>query len=88
MLQPLELEGHSKILRCMCFGYGSQPKFLCTAAEDYIIVWNIHQIRRAVDKGNKYDMINNISLSLHTRRIFTEVKSTLQLQAISLLHLL
>ena len=58
MLQPLELEGHSKILRCMCFGYGSQPKFLCTAAEDYIIVWNIHQIRRAVDKGNKYDMVN------------------------------
>lgn len=51
--KPLELEGHSKILRCMCFGYGSQPKFLCTAAEDYIIVWNIHQIRRAVDKGNQ-----------------------------------
>lgn len=51
--KPLELEGHKKILRCMSFGHVVQPKLLCTAAEDYVIVWNIHQIRQAVDKGNQ-----------------------------------
>ncbi|XP_076099773.1 WD repeat-containing protein 27-like isoform X1 [Mytilus galloprovincialis] len=51
--KPLELEGHRKTLRCMCFGHGSQPKYICTAADDYVIVWNIHLARQAVSKGNQ-----------------------------------
>ncbi|XP_060081594.1 WD repeat-containing protein 27-like [Ylistrum balloti] len=49
--KPLELEGHRKILTSISLGSRSSPKLLCSAAEDYVIVWNLLQARQMVDKG-------------------------------------
>ncbi|XP_033734815.1 WD repeat-containing protein 27-like [Pecten maximus] len=49
--KPLELEGHRKILTSISLGNRSSPKLLCSAAEDYVIVWNLLQARQMVDKG-------------------------------------
>nr|XP_022329336.1 WD repeat-containing protein 27-like [Crassostrea virginica] len=51
--QPLRLEGHRKILTSLVLGNVSNPKKLCSAAEDYIIVWNIHQAQEKVEKGEQ-----------------------------------
>lgn len=51
--QPLELVGHSKTLTSLALGNRSTPKLLVSAAEDYIIVWNLHQARLHHEKGNK-----------------------------------
>ncbi|OWF38257.1 WD repeat-containing protein 27 [Mizuhopecten yessoensis] len=49
--KPLELEGHRKILTSISLGSRSSPKLLCSAAEDYVIVWNLLKARQMVDKG-------------------------------------
>jgi len=46
------LVGHSKTLTALAFGNKSQPKLLVSAAEDYVIVWNIQQARQLHEKGN------------------------------------
>ncbi|XP_065943143.1 WD repeat-containing protein 27 [Magallana gigas] len=51
--QPLKLEGHRKILTSLVLGNKPDPKRLCSAAEDYIIVWNIHQALEKAEKGEQ-----------------------------------
>ncbi|KAL4238028.1 WD40 repeat-like protein [Mactra antiquata] len=51
--KPVELVGHSKILTSLAFGHISAPKLLVSAAEDYVIVWNIQQARQQFEKGEK-----------------------------------
>ena len=51
ILQPLELVGHSQILRALALGNLSVPKQLVSAAEDYIIIWNLQQARKQFEKG-------------------------------------
>ncbi|XP_060577930.1 WD repeat-containing protein 27-like isoform X2 [Ruditapes philippinarum] len=51
--KPLELVGHSKILRALALGNLSVPKQLVSAAEDYVIIWNLQQARRQFEKGEK-----------------------------------
>ena len=62
-IQPLRLEGHRKILTSLVLGNVSNPKKLCSAAEDYIIVWNIHQAQENAEKGEWL----NIATPLITR---------------------
>ncbi|XP_071963936.1 WD repeat-containing protein 27-like [Antedon mediterranea] len=51
--KPLELVGHSKPISCVCFGSQPQPPLLCTAAPDYIIVWNVHKARASYEQGSQ-----------------------------------
>ncbi|XP_061172644.1 WD repeat-containing protein 27-like isoform X2 [Saccostrea echinata] len=55
--KPLKLEGHRKILTSLVLGNVSKPKRLCSAAEDYLIVWNIHQ---ALEKAGKDEQIKGV----------------------------
>ncbi|XP_053373699.1 WD repeat-containing protein 27-like isoform X2 [Mercenaria mercenaria] len=51
--KPLDLVGHSKILTALALGNLSVPKQLVSAAEDYVIIWNIQQARKQFEKGEK-----------------------------------
>lgn len=51
--KPLELEGHRKILTSLSLGYGYDPKFLVSAADDYVILWNLVQARQQLERGGK-----------------------------------
>ncbi|XP_038078106.1 WD repeat-containing protein 27-like isoform X2 [Patiria miniata] len=51
--KPLVLEAHKKKLSCLCFGRQHNPTLLCSAAEDYIIVWNVEQARNTYDLGDQ-----------------------------------
>ncbi|XP_070578723.1 WD repeat-containing protein 27-like isoform X2 [Ptychodera flava] len=50
---PLQLEGHRKKITCLRFGYKHNPTLLCSAADDFIIVWNIEKGRSAIDTGQQ-----------------------------------
>ena len=51
IFQPLELEGHSKILTSLSLGQGFDPKYLVSAADDYVILWNLVQARQQLERG-------------------------------------
>ena len=51
LFQPLELEGHSKILTSLSLGHGYDPKLLVSAADDYVILWNLIQARQQLERG-------------------------------------
>ncbi|XP_022091006.1 WD repeat-containing protein 27-like isoform X2 [Acanthaster planci] len=51
--KPLVLEAHKKKLSCLCFGHQHNPTLVCSAAEDYIIVWNVEQARSTYDLGEQ-----------------------------------
>lgn len=51
--KPLELVGHSKILRSLALGSVNSPKQLVSAAEDYVIIWNLQYARQQFEKGEK-----------------------------------
>ncbi|XP_078000774.1 WD repeat-containing protein 27-like [Glandiceps talaboti] len=50
---PLQLEGHRKQIKCMCFGKRHSPTVLCSAANDFIITWNVEKARSAVASGQQ-----------------------------------
>ncbi|XP_074657849.1 WD repeat-containing protein 27-like [Tubulanus polymorphus] len=47
--KPLELVGHRKCITALSFNHSSHPQYLCSAGEDYIIVWNIDQARASYE---------------------------------------
>ncbi|XP_052766910.1 WD repeat-containing protein 27-like [Mya arenaria] len=49
--KPLELVGHGKTLTALALGNKSSPKLLVSAADDYVIVWDLHQCRQKVERG-------------------------------------
>ncbi|XP_066282972.1 WD repeat-containing protein 27-like [Branchiostoma lanceolatum] len=49
--RPLDLVAHKKTVTATSFGFHSQPTRLCTAAEDYIIVWNIEAARHMYEQA-------------------------------------
>ncbi|CAH1264288.1 WDR5B [Branchiostoma lanceolatum] len=51
--RPLDLVAHRKTVTATTFGFHSQPTLLCTAAEDYIIVWNIEAARHMYEQGQQ-----------------------------------
>eukprot|EP00058_Branchiostoma_floridae_P027953 XP_002613444.1 hypothetical protein BRAFLDRAFT_123921 [Branchiostoma floridae] len=51
--RQLDLVAHKKAVTATSFGFHSQPTLLCTAAEDYIIVWNIEEARHMYEKGQQ-----------------------------------
>ncbi|XP_013382695.1 WD repeat-containing protein 27-like [Lingula anatina] len=51
--KPLELEGHRHKASAMCFGPSHFPTKLCTAAEDYIIVWDLEKAKIMKDTGQQ-----------------------------------
>ncbi|KAI8514888.1 WD repeat-containing protein 27 [Branchiostoma belcheri] len=51
--KQLDLVAHRKAVTATSFGFHSQPTLLCTAAEDYIIVWNIEEARHMYEKGQQ-----------------------------------
>ena len=55
--QPLELTGHSRILTALALGNCSTPKQLVSAADDYVIVWNLNQARQNMDKGTSVEIV-------------------------------
>ncbi|XP_071111369.1 WD repeat-containing protein 27-like [Haliotis cracherodii] len=50
---PLILTGHRQPITSLCFGFNASPKLLCSAAGDYVIVWNIHSAREKFMKGDR-----------------------------------
>ena len=76
IFQPLDLEGHRHPVTGLCFGHRTKPTLLCSAADDYIIVWNIEKARASIDTGkilkNYDDQINITWCSLnHYLWVFT-----------------
>ncbi|XP_078674143.1 WD repeat-containing protein 27-like isoform X2 [Branchiostoma floridae x Branchiostoma belcheri] len=51
--KQLDLVAHRKAVTATSFGFHSQPTLLCTAAEDYVIVWNIEEARHMYEKGQQ-----------------------------------
>ena len=55
----MELEGHRKILTSLSLGYGYDPKFLVSAADDYVILWNLVQARQQLERGTVNKIIHH-----------------------------
>ncbi|XP_071798693.1 WD repeat-containing protein 27-like [Asterias amurensis] len=51
--KPLILEAHKKRLHCLQFGHQHNPTLLCSAADDYVIVWNVQKARASYDQGQQ-----------------------------------
>ncbi|XP_067667942.1 WD repeat-containing protein 27-like [Haliotis asinina] len=51
--EPLILTGHRQPITSICFGFNTNPKLLCSAAGDYVIVWNIHTAREKYTRGDR-----------------------------------
>ncbi|XP_074531549.1 WD repeat-containing protein 27 isoform X2 [Halichoeres trimaculatus] len=49
--KPLILTGHHGQICAMTFGNRSRPVLLCSASEDYVIVWDIEQCKRRTQEG-------------------------------------
>ena len=78
LFQPLELEGHSKILTSLCLGHGYDPKLLVSAADDYVILWNLIQARQQLERGktwikNKPSFLDRGQNSTHPLLITSEI---------------
>lgn len=50
---PLHLTGHHNNVSALAFGVETTPLLLCSASEDYVIMWDIERCNRQVRKGNK-----------------------------------
>ncbi|XP_077092701.1 WD repeat-containing protein 27 isoform X4 [Siphateles boraxobius] len=48
---PLELTGHHSEVSAMVFGTVSDRLILCSASEDYVIVWDIYRCYRQIKEG-------------------------------------
>ncbi|XP_067901569.1 WD repeat-containing protein 27 isoform X3 [Heterodontus francisci] len=51
ILQTLELKGHHRSITALAFGNHCEPTLLCSAAEDYIIIWDIEACRMRIQQG-------------------------------------
>lgn len=49
--QLLTLQGHHHLITAMVFGNQIDPLLLCSASEDYIIMWNMDECREKALKG-------------------------------------
>ncbi|XP_031210538.1 WD repeat-containing protein 27 isoform X6 [Mastomys coucha] len=49
--QLLTLQGHHRLITAVVFGNQIDPLLLCSASEDYIIIWNVAECREKTLKG-------------------------------------
>ncbi|XP_076782679.1 WD repeat-containing protein 27 isoform X8 [Arvicanthis niloticus] len=49
--QLLTLQGHHQLITAVVFGNQMDPFLLCSASDDYIIVWNVDECREKTLKG-------------------------------------
>ncbi|XP_042189056.1 WD repeat-containing protein 27 [Callorhinchus milii] len=51
LLQPLELKGHHKYITALAFGNLYEPLLLCSAAHDYVIIWDVEACQKKILQG-------------------------------------
>ncbi|XP_060686690.1 WD repeat-containing protein 27 [Hemiscyllium ocellatum] len=51
ILQTLELKGHHQSITALAFGNHNEPTLLCSAAEDYVITWDVEACRMSLQQG-------------------------------------
>ncbi|XP_064411245.1 WD repeat-containing protein 27-like [Latimeria chalumnae] len=51
LLQVLELVGHHQTITAVTFGHKLEPLLLCSASQDYIIIWDVIECRRKALQG-------------------------------------
>ncbi|XP_078086766.1 WD repeat-containing protein 27 [Mustelus asterias] len=51
ILQSLQLKGHHQAITALAFGNHQEPTLLCSAAEDYIIIWDVEACRTSIQEG-------------------------------------
>ncbi|XP_072436475.1 WD repeat-containing protein 27 isoform X1 [Chiloscyllium punctatum] len=51
ILQTLELKGHHQSITALAFGNHNEPTLLCSAAEDYVIIWDVEACRMSLQQG-------------------------------------
>ncbi|XP_055495210.1 WD repeat-containing protein 27 isoform X1 [Leucoraja erinacea] len=49
--ESLELIGHRQSVTALAFGHRCEPTLLCSAAEDYIIIWDVEACRMRIEQG-------------------------------------
>ncbi|XP_078788169.1 WD repeat-containing protein 27 isoform X3 [Oryzias latipes] len=49
--KPLLLIGHHGVVSAMTFGNAMSPVLLCSASDDYIIVWDVQKCQKQTQKG-------------------------------------
>jgi hypothetical protein len=49
----LTLQGHHQLITAVVFGNQIDPLLLCSASEDYIIMWNVAECREKTLKGKR-----------------------------------
>ncbi|XP_041063528.1 WD repeat-containing protein 27 [Carcharodon carcharias] len=52
ILQTLELKGHHQSITALTFGNHYEPTLLCSAAEDYIIIWDVEACQMKIQEGS------------------------------------
>ncbi|KAK2193214.1 hypothetical protein NP493_16g01035 [Ridgeia piscesae] len=52
-IKPLEVEGHKRAVSALRFCQLSRATLLCSAAEDYVIVWTVEKVRAALNTGQQ-----------------------------------
>lgn len=52
-VKPLEVEGHKRAVSALRFCQLSRVTLLCSAADDYVIVWNVERVRAALKTGQQ-----------------------------------
>ncbi|MBN3320242.1 WDR27 protein, partial [Atractosteus spatula] len=50
-LQPLQLKGHHHSISAVTFGNRQKPLLICSASEDYVIVWDVERCRKKTEEG-------------------------------------
>ncbi|KAH3848207.1 hypothetical protein DPMN_090566 [Dreissena polymorpha] len=60
-MKPLELVGHGKTLTALALGYVALNKLLVSAADDYVIVWDLQKARQQVEKGQMFFYKSHLS---------------------------
>ncbi|XP_038671871.1 WD repeat-containing protein 27 isoform X5 [Scyliorhinus canicula] len=51
ILQTLQLKGHHQSITALAFGNHHEPMLLSSAAEDYIIIWDMEACQRNIQEG-------------------------------------
>ncbi|KAJ8045396.1 WD repeat-containing protein 27 [Holothuria leucospilota] len=51
--KPLELLAHKRAVSSVCFGKCHNPTSLCSAADDYVIIWNVEKARSQHENGQQ-----------------------------------
>ncbi|PVD27117.1 hypothetical protein C0Q70_12268 [Pomacea canaliculata] len=89
--EPLSLIGHTKAVSALCFSH-DEPVLLCSAADDYVIVWNIRKCQHDFAKqlkvtGNvvvvRPGTTTYISFSLDAEHIALCVDSVVKIASVS-----